>query len=62
MKDAEPKAKHPKQENRIEMSTDGPEDGRGQREDSDERQRAVRETENKGHRPNAGSPAASKAT
>ena len=44
MKDAEPKAKHPKQENRTEMSTDGPEDARGQREDSDGRQRAVRTT------------------
>ena len=44
MKDAEPKAKHPKQENRTETSKDGPEDVRGQRGDSDGRQRAVRAT------------------
>ena len=44
MKDAEPKAKHLKQENRTETSKDGPEDVRGQRGDSDGRQRAVRAT------------------
>ena len=44
MKDAEPKAKHPKQENRTETSKHGPEDVRGQRENSDGRQRAVRAT------------------
>ena len=44
MKDAEPKAKYPKQENRTETSKDGPEDVRGQRGDSDGRQRAVRAT------------------
>ena len=48
MKDAEPKAKHPKQENRTETSKDGPEDVRGQRGDSDGRQRAVRATEGRG--------------
>ena len=36
MKDAEPKAKHPKQENRTETSKDGPEDVRGQRETATE--------------------------
>ena len=44
MKDAEPKAKHPKQENGTEMTTEGPADVHGQREDSNGRQTAVRPT------------------
>ena len=42
MKDAEPKAKHPKQENGTEMTTEGAADVHGQREDSNGRQTAVR--------------------
>ena len=44
MKDAEPKAKHSKPENGTEMTTEGPADVHGQREDSNGRQTAVRPT------------------
>jgi len=43
-KEAEPKAKHPKQENGTEMTTEGPADVHGKREDSNGRQTAVRPT------------------